>query len=121
MLATAGVFAPNGDFHLAPPGGWQELAEIWRHTVLRRRTAWRELIQQVWGADPLQCPLCSGLLRPIAVVETKAQIAAILAPLGLFRPHEHPFAAGPPRPEVAFLVDLPAGRQAPWFCLRPSP
>ena len=35
MLAAAGVFAPNGDFHLAPPGGWQELAELWRHTVLR--------------------------------------------------------------------------------------
>ena len=30
------MFAPNGDFHLAPPGGWQDLAELWRHTVLRR-------------------------------------------------------------------------------------
>jgi len=35
VLAAAGVFNPNGDFHLAPPGGWQELAELWRHTVLR--------------------------------------------------------------------------------------
>ena len=33
----------------------------------RRRIGWRELIKQVWGADPLKCPLCSGLLRPIAV------------------------------------------------------
>jgi len=36
VLAAAGVFAPNGDFHLAPPGGWQELAELWHHTVPRR-------------------------------------------------------------------------------------
>ena len=35
VLAAAGVFTPNGDFHLVPPGGWQELAELWRHTVLR--------------------------------------------------------------------------------------
>ena len=248
VLAAAGVFAPNGDFHLAPPGGWQELAELWRHTVLRRlrdagaladwqiaklqnwrhsgfsvdageaplaaddaagrrrlaeyllrapfslekitynpdagtvlyrserhwrtkrnfevfsaphfiaalldqmppkgvpqvryygwysnksrglrqrtagaavgkthapparprrrRTAWRELIQQVWGVDPLKCPLCSGLLRPIAVVETKAEILAVLVPLGLARPHERPFAPGPPRPEVAVLIDAATG------------
>jgi hypothetical protein len=75
----------------------------------RRRKAWRELIQQVWGADPLKCPLCSGVLRPIAVVETKAEIAAFLAPLGLARPHERPFALGPPRPEVAVLVDAASG------------
>ncbi len=36
VLATAGVFAPNGDFHFAPPGGWRKLGEPWRHTVLRR-------------------------------------------------------------------------------------
>ena len=71
----------------------------------RRRAAWRELIQRVWGADPLKCPLCSGLLRPIAVVETKAGILAILMPLGLARSHERPFALGPPRPEVAVLID----------------
>jgi hypothetical protein len=75
----------------------------------RRRTAWRDLIKQVWGADPLKCPLCSGLLRPIAVVETKAEILAVLVPLGLARPHERPFALGPPRPEVAVLVDAASG------------
>ncbi len=36
VLAAAGFFAPNGDFHLAPPGGWDELAELWRLAVLRR-------------------------------------------------------------------------------------
>jgi hypothetical protein len=75
----------------------------------RRRTAWRELIQQVWGVDPLKCPLCSGLLRPIAVVESKAEILAVLVPRGLDRPHERPFALGPPRPEVAVLIDAATG------------
>ncbi len=75
----------------------------------RRRAAWRDVIQQVWGADPLRCPLCSGLLRPIAVAETKAEILAVLVPLGLTRPHERPFALGPPRPEVAVLIDAATG------------
>ena len=75
----------------------------------RRRRAWRELIQEIWGADPLRCPLCSGLLRPIAVVETKAEILAVLTPLGLERSHERPFALGPPRPEVTVLVDAASG------------
>jgi len=67
------------------------------------------LIQEVWGADPLRCPLCSGLLRPIAIVETTAEILALLTPLGLERPHERPFALGPPRPEVTVLVDAASG------------
>ena len=70
----------------------------------RRRIGWRELIKRVWGADPLKCPLCSGLLRPIAVVETAAEIHAVLAPLGLTRSHDRPFAHGPPVPEVTVLV-----------------
>jgi hypothetical protein len=36
MLTAAGVFAPNRDCHLAPPGGWREIAELWRHAGLRR-------------------------------------------------------------------------------------
>ncbi|MBI4622208.1 MAG: hypothetical protein HY736_03170 [Verrucomicrobia bacterium] len=63
--------------------------------------------------DPLKCPLCSGLLRPIAVVETAAEIHAVLAPLGLILPvrctqtgrsHDRPYAHGPPVPEGTVLV-----------------
>jgi len=53
--------------------------------------------------------MCNGLLRRIAVVETKADILSVLTPLGLARPYERPFALGPPRPEVAVLVDAASG------------
>ena len=79
----------------------------------RRRTAWRELIKHVWGVDPLKCPLCSALLQPIAVVETAAEIHAVLAPLGLSRSHDRPFAHGPPVPEVTVLVAADCGAAYP--------
>jgi hypothetical protein len=79
----------------------------------RRRAAWRDLIREVWGADPLKCPICGGTLRTIALVESQPKILAILAPLGLARPHARPCAAGPPRPEVAVLLDAGDGAADP--------
>ena len=55
-------------------------------------------------------------MRPIAVVKTKAAILAVPVPLGLARPHEQPFALGPPRPEVAVLIDAASGE---WHALEP--
>jgi hypothetical protein len=48
-------------------------------------------------------------MRPIAAVETKAEILAVLVPLDLARPHERPFAPGPPRPEVDVVIDAATG------------
>ena len=36
LLVTAGVFRADNTFALASPGGWRQLAELWRHAVLRR-------------------------------------------------------------------------------------
>jgi hypothetical protein len=71
--------------------------------------AWRELIQQSGAPTRSNARSARACLRPIAVVETKAEILAILMPLGLARPHERPFALGPPRPEVAVLIDAATG------------
>lgn len=79
----------------------------------RRRARWRELIKRVWGADPLKCPLCSRRLRPSAVVKTAAEIHAVLAPLGLSRSDDRPFALGPPVPEVTVLVVADSGAAYP--------
>ncbi|MSU25255.1 MAG: hypothetical protein EXS32_15735 [Opitutus sp.] len=44
---------------------------------------------------------------------TAAEIHAVLAPLGLSRSHDRPFAHGPPVPEVAVLVAADSGAAYP--------
>lgn len=39
LLVTAGVFRADGRFAIARPGGWRQLAELWRHAILRRLLA----------------------------------------------------------------------------------
>jgi hypothetical protein len=38
------------------------------------RPLWRDLILQVWGGDPLQCPCCKGTLKPVRQVIHREQI-----------------------------------------------
>ncbi len=56
---------------------------------------------------PLRCPHGSSLRRPIAVVETRIEIRP--SSNRWPRPHERPFALGPPRPEVAVLIAAATG------------
>ena len=49
----------------------------------------------------------------LAIVETKEEILATLTPLGLARPHERPFALGPPKPEADVLIDAASGAAHP--------
>ena len=86
-------------------------------TAPRRRPAWRDLIRQVWGDDPLRCPRCSGPLRPSAVVKTAAAILATLTTLGLDE-RTLPPANGPPPPGHEVLVDAASGTRHP---IAPSP
>jgi hypothetical protein len=83
----------------------------------RRRTCWRELIQRVWGADPLRCPLCSGFLRPIEWIETPAAIRAFLEPLGLYEHATGPPVTAPPvsggGDEGASLIETESGEAYP--------
>ena len=83
----------------------------------RRRVRWRELIQQVWGADPLRCPLCPGLLRPIEWIETPADIRAFLEPLGLFEQTTGPPTQAPPPTDSdndgAVLIEAESGEIYP--------
>jgi hypothetical protein len=64
---------------------------------------------KVWGADPLECPLCQGRLRLIEVIEEEKDIAQGLSPLGLYhgeaRDLRHPPSEAPPRT----LVDATTG------------
>jgi len=73
----------------------------------RRRRPWRQLILQVWGADPLQCPLCHGQMKLLEVLESRSDISATLEPLGLWTPaqddHHSPPTAGPPALQIHSL------------------
>ena len=50
------------------------------------------------GFTRLHCPDCGHEF-----------LLAVLVPRGLDRPHERPFALGPPRPEVAVMIDAATG------------
>lgn len=79
----------------------------------RRRARWRELIRQVWGADPLRCPLCPGFLRPIEWIETPAAIRAFLEPLGLYEHATGPPPQAPPAPDGDALIEVVTGEAYP--------
>ena len=83
----------------------------------RRRERWRELIQRVWGADPLRCPLCPGLLRPIEWIETPAAIRTFLEPLGLSEQATGPPTQAPPATagddDGAVLIEAESGEISP--------
>ncbi len=83
----------------------------------RRRVRWRELIRQVWGADPLRCPLCPGYLRPIEWIETQSAIRAFLEPLGLYELATGPPPQAPPATsgdaDGAVLIDVASGEIYP--------
>gem|GEM_PF-6378728 len=62
---------------------------------------------QVWGADPLLCPLCHGSMKLREVIESRAEVEATLAPIGLWSParddHHSPPPNSPPVPQIQTL------------------
>ena len=45
---------------------------------------WRELIKQVWEADPLICPTCQREMRIVSLIDERAVIEKVLKCLGLW-------------------------------------
>jgi hypothetical protein len=81
--------------------------------IPRRRRAWRALIIRVWGADPLRCPCCGGLMSKIGVIKKPETIRTFLVRLGLWEGAiAVPPAHAPPqqRQAVAWGVDTWDGR-----------
>ena len=48
------------------------------------RPLWRDLILQVWGGDPRECPCCKGTLKPVRHVIRREQIEFFLRLHGLW-------------------------------------
>lgn len=49
-----------------------------RRSARKLRPLWRNLILQVWGADPLVCPCCRGLMRPRCRLQRPEEIQSFL-------------------------------------------
>ena len=60
------------------------------------KRAWARLIKQVYEADPLMCPRCTGPMRIIAFIEQPEVIEKILTHLGLWPAQSHSPPAGVP-------------------------
>jgi len=58
------------------------------------KRAWARLIKQVYEADPLICPKCTGPMRIIAFIEQPEVIEKILTHLGLWPAQAHSPPAG---------------------------
>ena len=76
------------------------------------RPLWRDLILQVWGGDPLQCPCCKGTLKAVRKVIRREEIQFFLRLHGLWEgiiqlPH-------PPPP---FDIDTTELIEPPWLSI----
>ena len=67
---------------------------------------WRELIKQVWEADPLLCPKCQKEMHIVSLIDDKAVIERILRHLGLWAQGVRVSPARAP-PEIAEWVIEP--------------
>jgi hypothetical protein len=66
----------------------------------RVRSTWARLIHKVYEVDPLECPLCKGPMRVIALNDDAAVIRKILTHLGLWAPQTAAGKGpGPPAPD----------------------
>ncbi len=69
-----------------------------------RRRTWRALVIRVWGADPLRCPCCGGLMRNVGLIKKPAAIRDWLTRLGLWEGISAlPPAHAPPLPIKTIL------------------
>ncbi len=55
-----------------------------KQSAREMRPLWRDLILQVWGGDPLQCPCCKGTMKPVRKVIRREEIQFFLRLHGLW-------------------------------------
>ena len=60
-----------------------DVSEHQSHRIPSKK--WRELIKQVWEADPLICPTCQREMRIVSLIDERDVIEKILKCLGLWQ------------------------------------
>ncbi len=53
-------------------------------TARAMRPLWRDLILSVWGADPLKCPSCQGIMKRVETIVRLGEVEFFLRLLGLW-------------------------------------
>ncbi|MBM3863089.1 MAG: transposase, partial [Verrucomicrobia bacterium] len=78
------------------------------------RPLWRDLILQVWGGDPLQCPCCKGNMKPVRKVIRREEIQFFLRLHGLWEGIIH-LPRPPPPP---FDIETMEPIEPPWQAIK---
>jgi hypothetical protein len=78
------------------------------------RPLWRDLILKVWGGDPLQCPCCKGIMKPVRTFLRHEEIEFFLRLYGLWEGIIH-LPRPPPPP---FDIDTMEPIEPPWQAIK---
>jgi hypothetical protein len=78
------------------------------------RPLWRDLILQVWGGDPLQCPCCKGTMKPVRKVIRREEIQFFLSLHGLWEG----IVTLPRPPPPPFDIETMETIEPPWLAIK---
>ena len=78
------------------------------------RPLWRDLILQVWGGDPLQCPCCKGTMKPVRKVIRREEIEFFLRLHGLWEG----IVTLPRPPPPPFDIETMEPIEPPWQAIK---
>lgn len=78
------------------------------------RPLWRDLILQVWGGDPLECPCCKGTMRPVRAFIRPDEIEFFLRLHGLWEG----IIQLPRPPPPPFDIDTMEPIEPPWQAIK---
>jgi hypothetical protein len=78
------------------------------------RPLWRDLILQVWGGDPLQCPCCKGTMKPVRTFLRLGEVEFFLRLYGLWEGVIH-LPRPPPPP---FDIETMEPIEPPWQAIK---
>jgi hypothetical protein len=85
-----------------------------KQSAREMRPLWRDLILQVWGGDPLQCPCCKSTMKAVSKVIRREEIEFFLRLHGLWEGLIH-LARPPPPP---FDIDTMEPIEPPWQAIK---
>ena len=74
----------------------------------------RDLILQVWGGDPLQCPCCKGTMKPVRKVIRREEIQFFLSLHGLWEG----IVTLPRPPPPPFDIETMETIEPPWLAIK---